>query len=109
MENVELPYDKLQSKRRAFCFVCFETEKAATDAAAQPKQVVPPMTKHCDVKIATPPKPEGYGFQPMFAGRGRDRFRGGKHFVYHLRVHLKKLQHRDKFNIIRLLFKEVNM
>ncbi|KAG1671262.1 Heterogeneous nuclear ribonucleoprotein D-like [Nymphon striatum] len=79
VENVELPFDKTQNKRRAFCFVCFQEEKSALNAAAQPKQIVPPMTKPCDVKLATPPRVEGFGILPTSSGRGGrgGRYQGG--------------------------------
>jgi RNA recognition motif-containing protein len=52
IEGIELPFDRMRSKRREFVFVIFETEEAANAAAAQPKQTL--GGRVVDVKKATP-------------------------------------------------------
>lgn len=61
VDGIELPKDRLNQRRREFCFVIFETEDVAEAAARQPRQVI--GNKECDIKRAQP--------QPMAAQQKR--------------------------------------
>lgn len=50
--DLELPFDRVNNKRRQFCFVIFDSEQAANLASSQPKQQI--FGRTCDVKKATP-------------------------------------------------------
>lgn len=81
VESVELPFDKVQGKRRGFIFVTFDSEESVDRAVAIPRQKV--GAKECDLKKAMT-KTElfaagiGRGAQngaggPAARGRGRGR------------------------------------
>lgn len=52
INDIELPMDRINQKRREFCFIIFETEEAANLASATPRQMI--YKRMCDVKKATP-------------------------------------------------------
>ena len=52
INDIELPMDRVNKKRREFCFIIFDTEEAANQASALNKQKV--FERFCDVKKATP-------------------------------------------------------
>lgn len=69
--EIELPYDKAKSQRRAFCFVSFESESIVDKVCEQSKQDI--GGRRVDIKKATP-KQDNFGW----GGRGgRGGFGGG--------------------------------
>jgi RNA recognition motif-containing protein len=52
IDNLDLPFDKNTSKRRAYIFVTYSTENEAREAAKNPKQDI--FARQCDVRIAIP-------------------------------------------------------
>ena len=52
INDIELPMDRVNKKRREFCFIIFETEEAANKASDMCKQKI--YDRMCDVKKATP-------------------------------------------------------
>jgi len=72
VSDIDLPFDKQNNKRRAFCFVTFESEAIVDEACKSPKQTL--SGKSVDVKKATP-KNDQYG---GFGGRGRGGFGRGR-------------------------------
>lgn len=78
IEKIELPIDKEANKRRAFCFVVYETESAAKSATQKNKQKIGNMSKECDVKLATPPaSKEGAPGGGRFGFQSGGRFQAG--------------------------------
>lgn len=83
IETLELPFDKVNGHRRAFCFIEFETEAVAN--AVIEKTGLKLGSKQIDVKKATPQQQAGRGgsFGGGFRGRGspfsgRGGSRGGR-------------------------------
>ena len=77
IENIERPFDRQRNRSRDFCFVIYETEEAAEQAAQQAKQVI--GGKECDVKFAHPQNRSNHnGFQN---GNFNRRPQNGSHFM----------------------------
>lgn len=74
VESIEWPYDKVNSKKRPYCFVTFETEDACSTSVNAGKQTI--NGRECDIKRATPKTEEGGagagrgGFVSGYGGRG---------------------------------------
>jgi RNA recognition motif-containing protein len=71
--ELDLPFDKVQNKRRQFCFITFESEEDVDKVVANAKQTL--GGKEVDVKKATP-KSEQYNQSnrgyPQWGGQGYD-------------------------------------
>jgi squid-like protein len=72
--EMEMPFDKIQNRRKGFCFITFESEAAMKDLLRNPKQML--GGKEVDVKKATPRGNEVGGPGGFMRGGGRGGFRG---------------------------------
>jgi RNA recognition motif-containing protein len=89
IENLDLPYDKATSKRRAYIFVTYSTEAEAKEASKTTKQDI--FGRTCDVRIAVPPEQVnrqknwgqygGYGYDQSYYG-GYDGYNYGGGYGY---------------------------
>ncbi|XP_066150693.1 RNA-binding protein squid isoform X2 [Euwallacea fornicatus] len=65
--EAEMPYDKVKSQRKGFCFITFESEQVVADLLKRPKQTI--KEYEVDVKKATP-KPDQMSYMMGRGGRG---------------------------------------